>query len=135
MKNLKSQKKGFAALLTIIVISAATLIIAFNSSILGIGEIDVGYTSQKGSEVFAIADGCMEESLRRFRLNTSYSGENLTTNNGTCIIEVSASSANATSTVTASTTDSYYSKLETTFSFTDDTRPVITITSWEEKID
>jgi len=129
------RQSGFAALLTIVIIAAATLIMSYNASLLGLGELDLGYTSQKGNEAYAIADGCMEESLRQFRFNTSYVGKALITKNGSCIIELTTSGLNATSTVTASTTSKHYKKLETAFTFTSDTRPVITVISWMEKSD
>jgi hypothetical protein len=130
-----NEQSGFAALLTIVIVAAATLLMAYNASLLGLGELDLGYTSQKGNEAFGIAEGCLEESLRHFRLDTSYTGENLATSNGSCIIEVTSSGSNATTTVTATTTNIYSKKLEAAFSFTSDTRPVITILSWEEKTD
>ncbi len=72
--NLRScnLQAGFAALLAVIIIGAAALIIALNSSLLGLGELDLGYTSQKGSEAFSVADGCAEELMRRIRINNSY---------------------------------------------------------------
>lgn len=66
-------RSGFAALLAIVVIGAAALIMAYNASLLGLGELESGYTSQRGAEAFAIADGCMEEALRRLRINPSLS--------------------------------------------------------------
>ncbi len=62
-------RSGFAALLAIVVIGAAALIMAYNSSLLGLGELESGYTSQQGSEAFSLAEGCMDEALRRLRIN------------------------------------------------------------------
>lgn len=67
-------KAGFAALLAIVIIGAAALIMAYNSSLLGLGELESGYTSQQGAEAFAIADGCLEEALRRLRITPTLSG-------------------------------------------------------------
>jgi len=133
-KNINHQS-GFAALLTIVVVSATVLIMAYSASLLGLGELDMGYTSQKGGEAFAIADGCMEETLRKLRLNTSYTGETLTTSNGLCIISVATAGSNRTITITANTTDGYYKKIEANVTLTADTRPVITVNAWEEKDD
>jgi len=134
-KNKLEQQRGFAALLTIIIVSSAVLIMAYNASLLGLGELDLGYTSQKGGEAFSVADGCMEESLRQFRLDSGYSGETITTRNGTCIIGVATSGSDRTITVTASTTDAHYKKLEANVTLSADARPVITVNSWEEKND
>ncbi|MEK7453097.1 MAG: hypothetical protein AAB614_02570 [Patescibacteria group bacterium] len=129
----QNSQRGFAALLTIVVVSVAVLILAYSASILGLGELDLGYTSQKGEEAFAIADGCMEESFRRLRLNVVYLGETITTSNGLCVISVVAVGSDRTITVTANTTDFYYKKIEANITLSSDILPVITINSWAEK--
>jgi len=125
-------QRGVAALLTIVIVSAAALVIALSSSILGLGELDIGYVDSKGEESLSIADGCVEEALRRIRLDTDYSGSSITQSNGTCIISVVPSGSNRTITVTASTTDSYYKKIEAGITLSGN---VITLDSWEEKDD
>lgn len=83
------RNKGFAALLAVIIIGAAALIIALNSSLLGLGELDLGYTSQKGDEAFSIADGCMEEALRRLRIAPTLAGTfTPTISNGSCTFTI-----------------------------------------------
>ena len=67
-------KAGFAALLAIVVIGAAALIMAYNASLLGLGELESGYTSQQGSEAFSLAEGCMDEALRRLRIAPGLTG-------------------------------------------------------------
>ena len=61
-------QSGFAALLVIVAIGAAALIMAYNASILGLGDLESGYTAQQGSRAFEIADGCLNEALRRLRI-------------------------------------------------------------------
>jgi hypothetical protein len=126
-------KNGFVALFTILVVSASVLIMAFSASLLGLGELDLGYTAQKGAEAFAIADGCTEESLRKLRLNSVYTGGYLTTVNGSCIINIVTSGSDRTITVTASTTDNYYKTIETNITLSADVIPIVTLNSWEEK--
>ena len=130
MKILKNQK-GIAAILTIIIISTTVLIMAFSAALLGLGELDSGYTSQRGAESFSIADGCIEETLRRIRLDESYTSTStsLFIDQGACIINVTGSGIKVI-TVTASTTDGYYKRIEANVSIFDS---VITIDSWEEK--
>jgi len=129
MKTLKHKNKerGVAALLTIVIVAAATLIMAYTASLLGLGELDLGYTSQKGAEAMSVADGCMEEALRRIRLDTGYSGGSLSLGGGSCIIERSGNTITVTGTV-----DEYNKKIEAEISLNGN---VITINSWEEKDD
>ena len=132
-RNKINLQSGFAALLTIVIVSSAVLIMAYSASLLGLGELELGYTSQKGDEAFAIADGCMEETFRRLRLDSGYSGDSHTTKNGSCIISVGASGSDRIITITASTTDSYNKKIEAIIMLSADNIPVITVSSWEEK--
>ena len=76
------KERGVAALVVIVLVGAAALLFVQGSALLGLGELDLGYTSQKGSEAFSVADGCMEEALQRMRLSTSYTGGSLDTSNG-----------------------------------------------------
>jgi len=132
IKKLQTNE-GLAALFTVIVVAAATLIMAFNSSLLGLGELDMGYTSQKGSEIFSMADGCIEESFRRLRLDNTYTGGSVIIGDSSCIIGVVPAGNDRTITVTASTTAGHYKKLEAGITLSTDSLPVITLNSWEEK--
>ena len=134
--NLKSNESGVAALLTIIIVAAATLIMAYSASLLGLGEIDLGYTSQKGAEAFSVADGCMEETLRRIRLDTSYGTGigtiNLSVSNGSCIINVVDLEGDRRRITITGTSGDCNRKIEVELILSDN---VITIDSWTEKSD
>ena len=135
--KLQANQSAVAALLVIIIISAAALIMAYSASILGLGELDMGYTSQKGTESFSVADGCMEEVLRRIRLNTDYGvgeGEiSLTVSNGSCIIQVSDLGGNQRRvSVVGKINNEYYKKIQVDLTLTGN---VITIDTWEERTD
>src|SRR3989338_4977442 len=69
-----NHSKGFSALLTVLIIGVVALAMAYSSSMLGLGELDLGYTAQKGGEAFSAADGCLEEAMRRLRLDAGYTG-------------------------------------------------------------
>jgi hypothetical protein len=125
--------KGAAALLTVIIVSAAVLVMAYSASVLGLGELDMGYTSQRGAESFSIADGCMEEALRRIKINSSsYSGSSLSLGGGSCIISVSGAGSNRTITVSStisSNGNTYGKKIQSGITLSGDT---ITVSSWNE---
>ncbi|MFH1661925.1 MAG: hypothetical protein ABIA02_02420 [Candidatus Falkowbacteria bacterium] len=108
-----NNNRGMAALLTVVIIAAATLIMAFNASLLGLGELDMGYTSQKGAEASSIADGCVEEAMRRLRLDSNYSGGTLNIGSGSCIIGIVADGNNRTITVTG-TAQEFHKKIQAT---------------------
>ena len=122
-------------ILTVIIIAAATLIMAYSSSILGLGELELGYTSQKGAEAFSITDGCMEETLHRIHLNTNYgigAGTiNLLLDNGSCTIDVTDLGGNQRRILVSGTISDYTKRIEVELTLNGN---VITITSWAEKV-
>jgi len=106
-------KQGIAALLTIVIISVAVLIMALSASSLGLGELELGYTSQKSGEALAVADSCTEEALRQLRLSASYTGGSFNVGDGSCIITVIASGTQRTITA-ESTVGDYHKKIQVT---------------------
>ena len=126
MKN----KAGIAALFTVIVIGSAGLLMAYGAVMLGIGELELGYTASRGAEAFALADGCVDEALERLRVNESYSGGILTLPNGWCDIQVQVipSPTQRTITVTGTINTMYYKKLQAVVTV----GSAVTIDSWLE---
>ncbi|MDP2684255.1 MAG: hypothetical protein Q8P20_04305 [bacterium] len=133
---MKLNNKGAAALISVLIISAAALVIAFSSSLLGLGELDMGYTSQKSSEALSVADGCMEETFQRIKLNTTYgvgAGDiNLTLGNGSCIIAVADLGSGGRTITISSNIGKFNKKIESDITITGSN---ITIDSWVEKND
>ena len=124
-------ERGAAALVTVIIVMVATLSMAVTAAKLGLGELEIGVAAAGGEKAFAVADGCLEETLRRIRLDTDYgvgSGTiNLTVPNGSCTIEVSASGSSRTIDVTG-THDNYHAKLQSVISLSGN---IIAVTSWQ----
>lgn len=120
--------RGVAALLTVIIISAAALLMAFSASILGIGDADMGYTAQKANQAQALATGCVEESLRRLQIDSGWAGATLSLTDGSCIISVVPSGNNRAITVSASA-DDFNKKIlvQATVSSS-----LVTVSSWQE---
>lgn len=127
-------QQGIAALFTVIVISAAALMMAYGASLLGLGELDSGYTMQKGEEAFWVADGCMEEALGQFRLNSAYTGGALTVSNGSCIIGVTSFGSSRTIVVTG-TSGQFNKKMQAGITLPASGAASIIINSWQEKTD
>ncbi len=137
-KNIKliDCQKGVAALFIVVIITAAGLIIALSAALLGLGELDLGYTSQKGGEAFAVADGCVEETLRRIWLDNNYGigagAINLSVSNGSCIINVEDFGSNQRRITATGTVSNYNKKIEAEIDFSGN---VMNINSWIEKDD
>lgn len=127
------EQNGIAALLAVIVIGAVALLFVKNVALLSIRELDSGFISQRGTSALTMADGCIEESLRRLRLDTSYTGGFQTLTDSSCIITVTEGGLTRTIVTTASTTDAFYAKVEATVTLSGDTPPTIMLNSWNER--
>lgn len=129
VKKIKNNKSGATALLTVLIIGAATLIMAVSASFLSMGELDLGYTAQKGGETFALTDGCMEDALRHLRIDNGYIGGTLNFGAKSCIINITANGLDKTVNVVG-TFGNYNKEIEVDLTLSGN---VIAINSWIEK--
>ena len=130
LSKIKKQKKGMAAILTVIIISAATLIMAYSASILGIGDLELSYVSDKANEALILADGCVEEAFRRVLIDNAYlvTDQNLTIGSNYCIINVSGNSSSKII-IVSGFVDEYSKKIQAEI---DISANIITVNSWLE---
>ncbi len=124
---------GVAALLVVLVIGAASLIIAFTASFVGIFATESSYASARTQQAFAVAQGCMDETFRRIALDETYgvgAGQlNLVVGNGSCIIEVTDTGGSTRQVAVTGTVQNYNALLSATI--TRNGRS-IQLTDWEQ---
>ncbi len=103
---------GAAALFIVLAISVISFLIAKNVSILGLGELDMSYTSSKEKEVFYLAESCLEEVLYHLQNDSSYTanGEVLNLEGGSCLINITANGSLRLINIEANK-DNYYKNL------------------------
>jgi len=132
INDIIKNKDGVALLLVTVIITAVALILTVKVTALGLGELEMIYIVSQADESFAVADGCMEETLRRIQIDKDYGvGEGIITINlgaGSCDITVAAAEEERTIDVHAAKNE-YNKKLRVTLSLTGGR---ITINSWEE---
>ncbi len=128
--NVVKSQSGLAAILTVVIIGATALIMARGATLLGIGEVNIAYISEKADKSLSIAESCAEEILRRFQLDPNYAASDfiLPVGNGQCIINTIANSNQRIITV-LSNTDDYYKKIQV--DMTINTEQII-INNWQE---
>ncbi len=128
--NVVKSQSGLAALLIIVIIGATALIMAKSASLLGIGEVDMAYIMEKGEETLIMAEGCAEETLRRFRLDSNYVANDfsLPVGNGQCTINTTANGDQRTITVLGNVAD-YYKKIQVDMTINNEQ---IIIDNWQE---
>jgi len=107
--NKETKERGFTALITVLIVSAITIISATTLIFLSISESLLGFSAAETHEAIQIADSCAEEALFRLKSNQTYSGGTITIGNGNCIVAITGSGGNgsartiiATSTITTS---------------------------------
>ena len=83
----KTQKRGYIALVTVIIITAVTLMIALSVNLESMGEIKISLAKNQSSKAFYLSTACAENALMKLKDNLNYGGdETLIFNNGTCSI-------------------------------------------------
>ena len=131
--NVFKSQSGIAALLTVVIIGAAALIMARSASLLGIGEADMAYTLEKGERTSAMAEGCVEEILRRFQLDPNYAAIDfvLPVGNGQCTVNTEAN-GNQRTIIVLGNLDEYYKNIQVDITINNEQ---IIIDNWQELSD
>lgn len=131
MKKLTTNKVGFSPLFCILIISAAALIIATNSAVIGQGEMDLSIASGNGKMALDLADSCANESLQRIRTIPDYevASTSLRVGDGLCIISISELLSGEKKILIQSIYNEYYRQVSIKLNIIDD---FLTIHEWKE---
>ncbi|HCJ52510.1 MAG TPA: hypothetical protein DIS62_05230 [Candidatus Kerfeldbacteria bacterium] len=81
---------GYIALTSMLIILAATLVVAMSANLLSIDTGRTSVTLEDGMSSFALANTCLEEGLLRLRQDMNYTGGSLNAIDGSCTITVLA---------------------------------------------
>lgn len=85
MKN----KDGFAALVSVLTISAIALAISVSLSLRSIDSAKILTENELASKSMVIYESCIEEALYRIKTDGTYTGGNVSLGDGSCLITVS----------------------------------------------
>lgn len=102
------KQNGYMTLITVLIISAAALIVGTTVSLLAIGEAQSGRAVVRGEDGLAFVDGCMEDALLKTKQSPTYAGGTITRPEGTCSITVTK--AGNTWTLLATSTATTYKR-------------------------
>lgn len=103
--TLKNNKKGFIALITVLIISAIALLISLGIGLSSINEANMSLQENQSSQAYYLANLCSEWALMKLKeTGSAYTGEVLNIENGICqisveskwIVKVSANFSNQT---------------------------------------
>lgn len=131
-RNLEKNKKGIAALLTVIIVGASTLAMVIGATFLGSTSMDAGGIYIKGGAALAAAEGCAREGLRRLKIDPGYNADNMILPIGDkyCIINIDSNgSESVISTVGVS--EGYYKRIRVLARISGETH--IKVLEWNEE--
>jgi len=122
-------KRGGAAIVAMIVISAMVILIATSYGLIALGNLEIGFASQKSGGLILSADSCAEEALIRLSRDNTYSGGSLTLGDVACTITVTGTPCGTCSIDAEASVAGFTRNIQAGVSVSGTT---IDITSWEE---
>jgi Flp pilus assembly pilin Flp len=112
---IKNEQGAAAIMVTIIMLVVATLIVS-TTALIGLDDLEIGYSAQVGEDALLSAESCLEEAYVRLTRNSSYTGGSLNVGDATCTITVTGTPC-GTCTITAEATQAEFTRtLEATVS-------------------
>jgi hypothetical protein len=127
--QLRSQN-GYIALITMLVVGAASLAIALTLLVNGTDSQRAGLVAQQSAGARGLADACMEEALQQMHDNSAFTGTNsITLGKGTCSYTITNNGGNNRTVDVTGTVSNVVRKIQAhvTINTSD-----ISVTSWQE---
>ena len=134
IKSFPEHPKGFAALITVLTISAIILTMSLSTNWGSLSELVTGFSMEQSQQAQHLADTCAEESYLKLKSDATFIGNTISLNNGTCVAVVSGSGTTRTIAAVA-TVGNFTRKITATVSLDsnlDGSAKRATITSWSQ---
>lgn len=80
---------GFAALSSVLILSAVVLTIALSVTLISVGTSQNSLALQQSMQAKTLVESCVEDVLFRIRADSNYAGTSVTLPTGTCTVAVS----------------------------------------------
>jgi len=129
--KLKSNNKGFIALIIVLIILGVTLLIGLGISQLSISEAQMSLQKSQSSQAYYLTNLCAEETLMELKEDSGYTGETINIENGNCTSSVSSVEGAWTVEISADFSNQI-KKMKIVISQID---PEMIIDSWQEVAD
>lgn len=88
-QKINETNSGFAALAVVVIVGAAALVMALSTALLGVRELEIATTADRGTLAKTFTDGCLDSALLVLRRNPTPANYEFTDNVGQCIITMS----------------------------------------------
>lgn len=122
-----SRQSGYAALASVLVITAVALVIGMTTSLFSVNNLQSSFAQNQGEQTLAIVEGCVQDALLRLNENNALP-VSITTPLGTCSVTINSQVGN-TWTFTVSATAGLYTRSIQVVAVRSSS---ISITSWLE---
>lgn len=126
-QSIPKTQAGYAALISVLVISAAVLVIGISVSLLSISEIQIALSGKKNDEALDITEGCTEDTLLYLNENNSLPAS-ITLPEGSCSVTLDSQSDNDWTFTVSTTLDGYTKSVQIEASRSS----ILDVTSWQE---
>ena len=129
IKKIKKDPNGYAILLAVLILSAASLVVVTSLLIWGFYFNKTSLDLEKSKQAMGLADACAEAALQEIRDDDTYVGtDTITLGEGDCEYSVSGTSPNKTIEAFG-TSDMTIRKVQIIM---DQINPQINVSSWQE---
>lgn len=112
-----------------VIILAVGILIVSTTALVGIDDLEIGFSQEAGSQAILAAESCAEEAMLRLSRNNSYTGGSLMVGESSCIIAVTGTSCGSCTIDVVSTRDNFTRNVQVGVTVSGSS---IDITSWEE---
>ncbi|MDA0207838.1 MAG: hypothetical protein O3B64_00305 [bacterium] len=127
---MRSDTRGAAATVGIVVLTALVLVVTSSLVFLTIGSIELGEGTRASGHAIGAAESCVHEAMLRISRDTSYSGGAISVGNADCTIVISATPCSSSCTITVeSDNNGYVRNASAAISVSGSS---VDITSWSE---
>jgi len=131
--NIICYNKGYATLITLLVVAAVGVTIAISLTLLGIGASKSSFAIEQSNQSKALSNACLESALQEIRNSTPFAGSaTINLGQGTCTYTVTNTGGTNRNIIASSTVGRVVRKVEVNI---DQINPDINIISWQEVAD
>jgi hypothetical protein len=116
--------------MVMVIILAVGILIVSTTALIGVDDLEIGFSQEAGSHALLAAESCAEEAMLRLSRNSSYSGGTLLVGESTCTIAVTGVPCGACTIDVASTRDYFTRNIQVGVTVSGSS---VDITSWAEQ--
>lgn len=123
-------ERGAAAIMMMVIILAVGILIVSTTALIGVDDLEIGFSQEAGSHAILAAESCAEEAMLRLSRNSSYTGGSLTVGESSCTIAVTGTPCGSCTIDVTSTRDNFTRNVQVGVTVSGSS---VDITSWEEE--